>query len=123
MTVAAAASPQRRRRLPRLGQALFAPPSVKGWDGGPTWLNGQTLLFRQNLALALTSTEDTRFGRRCDPAALLAKHNKTADADAVDFGAGITGGCGQRVGVDVVDLPHPRRSIDIDQFLTHRQDR
>jgi uncharacterized protein (DUF1800 family) len=68
-----------------LGQVLFAPPSVKGWDGGPTWLNGQTLLFRQNLALSLTSTEDTRFGRRCDPVAVLAKHGKSADADAVDF--------------------------------------
>ena len=41
-----------RRRLEGLGQNLFHPPSVKGWDGGPAWLNGQTLLFRQNLALA-----------------------------------------------------------------------
>ncbi|MFX9127672.1 DUF1800 family protein, partial [Acinetobacter baumannii] len=39
--------------LEGLGQSLFAPPSVKGWDGGPAWLNGQTLLFRQNLALSL----------------------------------------------------------------------
>jgi uncharacterized protein (DUF1800 family) len=71
--------------LESLGQVLFAPPSVKGWDGGPAWLNGQTLLFRQNLALALTSTEDTRFGRRCDPAAVLAKHGRTSDEAAVDF--------------------------------------
>ncbi len=40
--------------LENLGQQLFAPPSVKGWDGGPAWLNAQTLLGRQNLALALT---------------------------------------------------------------------
>ncbi|WP_020472054.1 DUF1800 domain-containing protein [Zavarzinella formosa] len=39
--------------LENLGQNVFHPPSVKGWDGGPTWLNGQTLLFRQNLALDL----------------------------------------------------------------------
>jgi len=71
--------------LPALGQNLFNPPSVKGWDGGATWLNGQTLLFRQNLALALTSTLDDRFGRRNDPAALLRKHRKEADADVVDF--------------------------------------
>src|SRR5207248_6261841 len=56
--------------LEKLGQSVFYPPTVKGWDGGEAWLNGQTLLFRQNLALALTSTEDVRFGRRCDPAAL-----------------------------------------------------
>jgi len=41
--------------LEAMGQNLFAPPSVKGWDGGQAWLNGQTLLFRQNLALGLCS--------------------------------------------------------------------
>ena len=54
-----------------LGQVLFAPPSVKGWDGGPAWLNAQTLLARQNLALAVASGDDPRF-RRCDPATLAA---------------------------------------------------
>jgi uncharacterized protein (DUF1800 family) len=71
--------------LEELGQNLFYPPSVKGWDGGPAWLNGQTLLFRQNLALALTSTEDARFGRRTDPAALAAKHGKNKDAEILEF--------------------------------------
>jgi len=71
--------------LEELGQNLFNPPTVKGWDGGPAWLNGQTLLFRQNLALALTSTEDNRFGRRTDPAALARKHGKKSDADVVEF--------------------------------------
>jgi uncharacterized protein (DUF1800 family) len=71
--------------LEELGQSVFYPPSVKGWDGGPAWLNGQTLLTRQNLALALTSTEDARFGRRTDPAALARKYGKQTDAEAVDF--------------------------------------
>jgi uncharacterized protein (DUF1800 family) len=71
--------------LEGLGQNLFDPPSVKGWDGGPAWLNGQTLLSRQNLALALTSTEDLRFGSRTDPAALAEKHGKKSDEDLVDF--------------------------------------
>jgi hypothetical protein len=70
--------------LESLGQNLFYPPSVKGWDGGPAWLNGQTLLYRQNLALALTSTEDPRFNRRCDPAELIRKHGQK-DAAVVDF--------------------------------------
>jgi uncharacterized protein (DUF1800 family) len=71
--------------LEQLGQNVFNPPSVKGWDGGQTWLNGQTLLYRQNLALALTSTEDPRFGSRTDPAALVRKHNKKADDETLDF--------------------------------------
>jgi uncharacterized protein (DUF1800 family) len=65
---------QLREALDPLGQRLFAPPSVKGWDGGPTWLNSNTLLMRHNLALALTSTEDRRFFNRCDPVRLVAKH-------------------------------------------------
>ena len=71
--------------LEQLGQNVFYPPSVKGWDGGPTWLNGQTLLFRQNLALALTSTEDPRFGGRTDPAALARKYGKKTDDEVLDF--------------------------------------
>ncbi|HWG47481.1 MAG TPA: DUF1800 domain-containing protein [Gemmataceae bacterium] len=71
--------------LEQLGQNIFSPPSVKGWDGSRTWLNGQTLLFRQNLALALTSTQDVRFGRRTDPAILARKYDKKSDTDLVDF--------------------------------------
>jgi uncharacterized protein (DUF1800 family) len=71
--------------LEQLGQNVFNPPSVKGWDGGEAWLNGQTLLFRQNLALALTSTEDARFGSRTDPAALARRHRKASDEELVDF--------------------------------------
>jgi uncharacterized protein (DUF1800 family) len=70
--------------LEELGQNVFYPLTVKGWDGGQTWLNGQTLLTRQNLTLALTSTEDARFGRRTDPAALAKKHGKKGP-ELVDF--------------------------------------
>lgn len=71
--------------LDGMGQQLFYPPSVKGWDGGKAWLNSTTLLQRQNLALALTSTQDTTFGRRTDPAALVRKYKKNADHEIVDF--------------------------------------
>ena len=68
--------------LESLGQNLFYPPSVKGWDGGRAWLNGQTLLYRQNLALAMTSTTDGRFGRSADPVWVADKHAAEAGARA-----------------------------------------
>ena len=37
----------------RMGQSLFAPPSVAGWDGGPGWINSTAMLARANLALGL----------------------------------------------------------------------
>ena len=36
-----------------LGQDLFAPPNVKGWDGGVSWITTSTLLARYNEAATL----------------------------------------------------------------------
>ncbi len=36
--------------LRQMGQVLFYPPNVKGWDGGAAWLNSQTILTRENFA-------------------------------------------------------------------------
>ena len=36
--------------LRQLGQVPFAPPNVKGWDGGRAWITTSTLLYRYNLA-------------------------------------------------------------------------
>lgn len=71
--------------LEDMGQRLFHPPSVAGWEGGPAWLNGTTFLLRQNLALALTATTDDRFGRRTDPAALLRRRDVRTPEQRVDF--------------------------------------
>ena len=71
--------------LDNLGQRLFYPPSVAGWDGGTAWLNSTTLLLRHNLALALTSTEDPRFGRRTDPVRLARKYGKEEDHEIAQF--------------------------------------
>jgi uncharacterized protein (DUF1800 family) len=37
----------------QLGQDIFAPPNVKGWDGGVTWITTNTLLTRYNDAQSL----------------------------------------------------------------------
>jgi uncharacterized protein (DUF1800 family) len=76
------------QRLEGLGQNLFHPPSVKGWDGGPAWLNAQTLLFRQNLALELCEASGdqlTQYTPRPDPAELVKTHGRSDDAGTVDF--------------------------------------
>ncbi|MCC6510478.1 MAG: DUF1800 domain-containing protein [Pirellulaceae bacterium] len=35
--------------LAELGQSVFFPPNVKGWDGGRAWINSSTLVGRTNL--------------------------------------------------------------------------
>ena len=37
-----------------MGQTLFQPPNVKGWDGGSDWVSDTTLLNRLNLVGAVT---------------------------------------------------------------------
>lgn len=47
--------------LSNLGQAVFFPPTVKGWDGGADWINSSTLVGRANLVWALVGNADGRY--------------------------------------------------------------
>jgi uncharacterized protein (DUF1800 family) len=52
------AKPIALQAMRRMGQVLFYPPNVKGWDGGAAWLNSQTLLTRENFASGLVNQMD-----------------------------------------------------------------
>jgi hypothetical protein len=41
-----------------LGQELFAPPNVKGWDGGLAWVTTNNLLSRYNFSAFLVLGEN-----------------------------------------------------------------
>jgi uncharacterized protein (DUF1800 family) len=86
------------RWLGLMGQALFAPPNVKGWPGGRTWLNTATVLERDNFAAALASgslwmppaeavgfavSADLPPPRAFDPARVLDEEKATTPEDAV----------------------------------------
>ena len=70
--------------LAELGQGLFYPPSVKGWDGGRTWINSSTLLGRANVIGRLVRDEKTRFaGANLDD--YFKQQGATAADDVVDL--------------------------------------
>lgn len=48
-------------RLRTIGQSVFFPPNVKGWEGGRSWINSSTLAGRANLIYELIYHENTRF--------------------------------------------------------------
>jgi len=54
----------------QMGQTLFAPPNVKGWDGGKAWITTSTLLFRYNFANYLINGDEIL------PAAAMAARGK-----------------------------------------------
>lgn len=46
----------------QLGQVLFMPPNVAGWDWGQAWINTNTLLSRYHVAGFLTKGSDSKAG-------------------------------------------------------------
>ncbi|MHC4520943.1 MAG: DUF1800 domain-containing protein, partial [Planctomycetota bacterium] len=70
--------------LAELGQNLYHPPTVKGWAGGPHWINTTALTQRHNLALALLQGEDP-YGNRLDPWAIARKHQYSTPESAAQF--------------------------------------
>lgn len=60
------------RLVPRLGQDLFYPPNVKGWDGGSAWINSSTLVERLNLMKALATGVGNTPSPLLDPENLVA---------------------------------------------------
>jgi uncharacterized protein (DUF1800 family) len=74
--------------LRQMGQELFNPPNVKGWDGGMDWISTTTLLARVNFADAFTSARPggnaKSFGDGIDVAALVKGFTATTAAELVD---------------------------------------
>lgn len=68
--------------LRSIGQGLFYPPNVKGWDGGRAWINSATLLGRTNLIAKILQNSATKFGggTLLD---YLGGHNASSPVDAV----------------------------------------
>ena len=48
-----------------LGQTIFYPPNVKGWDGGRAWINPATIFERENI-IRFVSVTDMDVGRNVD---------------------------------------------------------
>lgn len=65
--------------LESMGQDIFAPPTVKGWEGGRQWVNSAVLLQRTQFAAELVG--GTTFGALPDPAKDVVKY-QLADAPA-----------------------------------------
>ena len=86
--------------LRTLGQDLFAPPNVKGWDGGITWITTNTLLERYNDAATLVQ-------------------GTTQQLSASDF-ALKPGGPGGMVQERAAQRVHIG-GVDVDKILTHEE--
>jgi Protein of unknown function (DUF1800) len=80
------AGPDVPSALEGLGQRLFAPPNVRGWEGGRAWLNTATLLARHNLSWRLLQGPPEPLAAGIDPGALARRHAAGEDYEQLaDF--------------------------------------
>jgi uncharacterized protein (DUF1800 family) len=110
----------------RMGQNVFFPPSVKGWDGGRAWINTSTMFVRQNLMVFLLS------GRRMQGRDGMADKEKfagaallsqLADAYPADFKAGGEGTAKGKIDAILkftVGTATPQARPVIDEFVADR---
>lgn len=67
-----------------LGQNLFYPPTMHGWEGGQAWLTRATYLGRIRLALTLFAGK-APYEEPLNPKALAANHGRTNPAEIKKF--------------------------------------
>jgi uncharacterized protein (DUF1800 family) len=93
--------------LNAMGQPLFAPPNVKGWPGGTSWMNTSTVLARHNFAqeLACANLSGSRLPGTMDD-----------DQPELRFATPVPGQPPEVKG-DVKPRPHPRGPLDIVQTV------
>jgi hypothetical protein len=73
-----------REQTAKMGQNILTPPNVKGWDGGESWINANTVMLRFNFGEALATQRNGEFAKKSDMEAWLLKHNIKTSGDIVD---------------------------------------
>ncbi len=72
--------------LASMGQDLFYPPSVKGWDGGTAWIASDTLLARYNFANQIIQNKmDNLENDYILPTILIKKYNLNTSNDLISY--------------------------------------
>jgi len=97
------------RALDRMGQNLFFPPSVNGWDGGRAWINTSTLFIRQNTLVYLLTG-----GRRGALADLTPLVDHVRDANGrLDTEATVR----ELLAINLAGPPHEKRVRTLVDFV------
>jgi uncharacterized protein (DUF1800 family) len=93
ITGARLAPAEAARAAARMGQALFRPPSVKGWSGAHAWIDAGTWIARHNLLVGLACDPDGPGGL----AAALGNPSEPRDVPAAALGALFAGAGDERL--------------------------
>jgi hypothetical protein len=100
------------KSMEAMGQQLFAPPNVKGWPGGQTWLNTSTVLARQNFAQALAM--GTLWKQRLPRGG---RFDAVPEAEEVDLTVEPPPGAKKPEPKPMPEEPPPPKNLDVARFL------
>lgn len=67
----------------RMGQDLFEPPNVGGWNGGRAWIGARSMITRANFVAALVDGTNAGRAKAHEPAELSKKYGLATDANAL----------------------------------------
>ncbi len=67
----------------RIGQDLFEPPNVGGWNGGRAWIGARAMIARANFVAALIDGTNSGRATPFDPGELAKRHKLPTDANAL----------------------------------------
>jgi uncharacterized protein (DUF1800 family) len=67
----------------RMGQDLFEPPNVGGWNGGRAWIGARSMIARANFVAALIDGTNAGRPKAYDPSELAKSHGQQMDVNAL----------------------------------------
>lgn len=70
--------------MARMGQNLFEPPNVKGWDGGMSWIATDTMMERFNYAARISTQKFDTADGYINPVKLAKNYNVSTASSMVD---------------------------------------
>jgi len=106
--------------MARMGQDLFNPPSVKGWDGGKAWISTSALFERFNFAASITTARGPKGTSHIDPPAVFSGVTPTSARQMVQLAVehlldGVLPDITRRALVTYVETPDPQRAKELGQ--------
>jgi uncharacterized protein (DUF1800 family) len=69
----------------RMGQTVFEPPNVKGWDGGAAWIATDTMMERFNFTTRLTQQKFDAIEGYMKPSVLIQSHGLDSPEKIVEY--------------------------------------
>lgn len=114
--------------MARMGQDLFNPPTVKGWDGGMAWISTSTIFERFNFAASVTTARGPQGTNHINPDSIFNGLQPTTAEQMVDLAVehlldGRLDPAAREVIVKYLETPDPQGQKDGKGLPAHLTDR